>query len=562
MEAAERKINQVLTEGYRYEIPSYQRPYSWETSHVEQLLDDLWSSYERKSSRDDKPREYFLGSLVMVERSAVRREVVDGQQRLTTLILLLARLRDAMTTDAARAELAGRVVTVNPLADDEEEKEAPRILVRDVDRVFFREHVVNGRPIQAAFRQAIVQESDAPKLRFIENLELIDSFLKERDSKLVTGFANYILSQVSVVVLTAENFGSAYRLFNVLNARGMPLSDADLIKNALFQKLPAQRTNNQDLNAAWGRMEAAIGVDSFNQFFGHHLTSLTAMRPSGSLHEAYEPLIDRGGGPLTFMNSLALSARNYWRIQREANFVGEPLRSIRALKRVATTDWAPALLAFLNKPPKDMDEAEFLNLLERLTYQIWVRRAAVQRRRTIFSNLVAQLRDDASAAQLRGFFRNNADDAEFMKKIADNVYGNNYARAVMLRLEESEQDASVVKTFDDTVTVEHVLPQSLADPYWSKRFSPDQHRQWVNKLGNLTPLSGRKNNLAGNVGFDQKRAIIQERNATVSFDLTKAVVAERDWTPEVIAARQERLLKMARRLWTMQAAVSAARPAA
>jgi len=87
MEAAERTISQILTEQIRYEIPAYQRPYSWEKANVEQLLDDVWEAFEANDE------EYFIGSLITIEREKGRLyDVVDGQQRLTTLNLILTNL--------------------------------------------------------------------------------------------------------------------------------------------------------------------------------------------------------------------------------------------------------------------------------------------------------------------------------------------------------------------------------------------------------------------------------------------------------------------------------------
>ena len=90
MEATERTIGQILTEQIRYEIPPYQRPYSWDKTNVEHLLDDLWEAFEANDE------EYFIGSLITIEQDKnALYEVVDGQQRLTTLNLIFARLRDA-----------------------------------------------------------------------------------------------------------------------------------------------------------------------------------------------------------------------------------------------------------------------------------------------------------------------------------------------------------------------------------------------------------------------------------------------------------------------------------
>jgi Protein of unknown function DUF262 len=99
MKAEERTISNILTEQLCYEIPPYQRPYSWEKENVQQLLDDIWEAY---ASNDN---EYFIGSIITIERERDRRyEVVDGQQRLTSLNLVLARLRDRILSASQSQE--------------------------------------------------------------------------------------------------------------------------------------------------------------------------------------------------------------------------------------------------------------------------------------------------------------------------------------------------------------------------------------------------------------------------------------------------------------------------
>lgn len=256
MEAAEKTISQILTEEIRYEIPPYQRPYSWEKGNVEQLLEDVWEAYEAKDE------EYFIGSLITIEREKGRRyEVVDGQQRLTTLNLLFAKLRDAVD-EPARSELGRRVLPRNALTGEEE---SPRLTLRQRDQNFFRRHVLSSKEISPAIRAEIVKEQDAPKQRIVENLDAIDEFISRHDQKTLKLFANYLLTKVYVVFVTTSSWQSAYRLFNVLNARGMALSNADLIKNRLFARLGGDAKRSEELEEAWLNLEEQIGIDRLDQ---------------------------------------------------------------------------------------------------------------------------------------------------------------------------------------------------------------------------------------------------------------------------------------------------------
>ncbi|QEL20756.1 DUF262 domain-containing protein [Limnoglobus roseus] len=109
MNAGERTIDKVLTEQICYEVPPYQRPYSWEEENVRQMLADIWEAYERNDT------EYFIGSLITIEKDRDRHyDVVDGQQRLTTLNLIFAALRDRITDEAAKATLQNRILPRRP----------------------------------------------------------------------------------------------------------------------------------------------------------------------------------------------------------------------------------------------------------------------------------------------------------------------------------------------------------------------------------------------------------------------------------------------------------------
>ena len=221
MEAAERTISQILTEQICYTIPPYQRPYSWEKGNVERLLDDVWEAY---AAGDE---EYFIGSLITIERDkGALYEVVDGQQRLTTLNLILARLRDRIEEpEVAPAWQAGP--TEEPLHRGGGDAAAD---ASAKDQAFFRRHVLAGQSVTEAVRRDVDRDQDTPKQRIVEHLDAIDGFLSERDQRTLRLFANYLLRKVYVVFVTTASLPSAYRLFNVLNARGMALSNADLIR--------------------------------------------------------------------------------------------------------------------------------------------------------------------------------------------------------------------------------------------------------------------------------------------------------------------------------------------
>jgi hypothetical protein len=542
MEAAERTISQILTEQIRYEIPAYQRPYSWGKGNVEQLLDDIWEGF---FANDE---EYFIGSLITIEREKGRLyDVVDGQQRLTTLNLIFSRLRDAVD-EPAKSELGRRVLPRNALTGEEE---TPRLTLRHRDQNFFRRHVLAGEAVSEAVRNNIAKEQDAPKQRIIENLETIDGFIAQQDQNTLKLFANYLLSRVYVVFVTTASWQSAYRLFNVLNARGMALSNADLIKNMLFAQLGANAARSSDLDEAWLELEEQIGIERLDQFLAHHRSSIVAVKARKALNEEFEPLIQTSTSPFAFLEEVNGSAQNYLRIMQ--NDFGTPTarRAVRSLRRVAFEEWIPPLLAFLNAPVDGLTEEKFVDLLERITYQNWIRRLAFTARLTAYFQLINAIRAGRSADDVMAIFQANSNDEEFRTLLDGEVYGRPFAQAVLLRLEEADQDESVTKDFGGKITIEHVLPQALKDAYWQDRFTDEEHRLWLHRLGNLALLAGIKNYKAQYFSFERKKKIYAERNNRVSFDTTKPILAAEEWTTKLLATRQTDLIDRAQRIWSL-----------
>ncbi|MEI2707328.1 MAG: DUF262 domain-containing protein [Ilumatobacteraceae bacterium] len=233
--------------------------------------------------------------------------------------------------EPAKSELGRRVLPRNALTGEEE---TPRLTLRQRDQSFFRRYVLAGEVVPEAVRKEIAKEQDAPKQRIIENLEAIDTFIAQHDQKTLKLFANYLLSRVYVVFVTTASWQSAYRLFNVLNARGMALSNADLIKNMLFARLGGNTARSSDLDEAWLELEEQIGIERLDQFMAHHRSSIVATKARKALHEEFEPLIETAAVAVHFPRRVEylrpqLSARSAGMSSRRLQLVA-PIRSLQA----------------------------------------------------------------------------------------------------------------------------------------------------------------------------------------------------------------------------------------
>lgn len=542
MKAAESKLSEILSSTKVYEIPEYQRAYSWQPEHVTALVEDLYDAFE-----NDMP-EYFMGSIIVIEKAhdAIF-EVVDGQQRLTSLNLVFAKIRDLVADPVQRNDVQKIILPVNNFKKEKSGK--PRLVVREKDRLFFENFVVKGI---SDFGTKALSET---QLRMKNNLKTIEDFLVKKSQDELCGFVDYLLENVCLVFVKTENFDSAYRLFNVLNARGLSLSNGDLLKNKLFQKAQSD-DEKENIKNSWSELENLVGLEKLDVFLSHHRTAIKGDKQQFNLFKEYQNILNEFQGTVSdFCNELSESASNYHKITSKNSFSGNIESLMISLKDVSHDEWIPALLALMNKNyvTDSAFFSEFLSLLEKITMQNWVRRLGKTKRNTVYYHAIKNINGGKSNDEIISSIKEEADNEEFMKLLASDVYGMGYDAAVLLRIEREMQDDSVFKTFNGVISVEHILPQKIKDVvYWEEKFTPEQQKLWVHKLGNLTLLSGRKNSAAQNYSFDKKKEVYLKRGKKVSFDMTKDVCDETNWTIEILEKRQKELLEKAAEIWKIE----------
>jgi len=537
MKAEESKLTSVFADNKTYEIPRYQRPYSWTTQNTEELINDIYDAYI------DEEKEYFIGSIITIETEKDRKyDVVDGQQRLTTITILLAKLRDLITDPAVKHDLQQRILPIDVYT---KEPESPRLIVRQQDRNFFRDHILMSKKRED--KTGLTE----PQRNFINNSETLEEFLSPKSEKELCLLAKYLLNNVYIVYVKTESFQSAYRLFNVLNARGLPLSNADLIKNKLFELTQDERSQDE-LEEKWNEFEEEITLSQIDVFLSHHRTSLTGNKQKNSLHKEFETYLNQyQHGSIQFLSELVSSAQNYNKIKR--NDFNDPAvkRVVASLRQVSYDEWMPALLCFLNNKVEGLTLLRFVSYLEKITYQNWVRRLGKTKRNTVYYNIINLINEGASGESIINKIKEYRNNEEFLSFISSDVYGTQYAASVLLRIEQEMQDLSVTKSYSGIISVEHVLPQTMSLPYWQERFTTEDHKKYIHKIGNLALLSGKKNSSARNYDFNKKKEVYNKRNSMVSFDITKEICLLPDWTKTVVEERQDKLVKKAAEIWSI-----------
>lgn len=240
----------------QFVVPPYQRPYRWDTDDAVQLLRDAHESCDAGEA------EYFIGSMICIKRDN-EYEVVDGQQRLITLTIILSCLSESIRNSGIKQELKERILRFDPFAKDA----IPRatLVVHERERDFYfnqvlhREHVEKGR-------------SDTERV-YERNRKEIGEYLKGMEQSDLERLAKHLSSSESVVFVEVDDFTSAFRLFNVLNNRGMRLNDADLVKNLLLEAVAGDEEGTRLVGNSWKIMEEQVGEDELHQFIRMHIIS-------------------------------------------------------------------------------------------------------------------------------------------------------------------------------------------------------------------------------------------------------------------------------------------------
>lgn len=554
LKAAEINLGRLFSDDFNFVIPEYQRPYAWGEGESLQLLADLHGALER-----DTQEPYFLGSIVLVkDATTALAEVIDGQQRLTTLTILLAVVRDLLSNEEIRQHVH-RLIE-EPAVFFEDKAAAPRLTLRPRDARFFREHVQkDGATTSLVSLSDNVTATDSQRA-MRDNAIALRRELAVWSQDELTDLFRMMGRRTFLVTVSTPDLNSAYRIFSVMNARGMPLSPPDIFKS---QVIGAIREDERPYYAdLWEKLEQELGRDEFGDLFLYvrAVTSQTrAVR--GLLQEFPEQVLNvylPSNGKDFIRDVLEPYARADARLIGQ-DFDGEgEWPSVNAwLKRLSqldNDDWRPVALWALKHHG---DDAVFLNAflqkLERLAASMLLRRVyttpRAQRYMDLLKELAAGYGLESSAFQL------SADEKrDTLDRLGGEIYLTRPVRKYVLLRLDSILAADPGASYDHKIiTVEHVLPQHPdASSRWVQDFSDEEAAFWTHRLGNLLLLNRRKNSQAQNYDFDVKKTgYFASSHGVAVFALTTQILNESVWTPAVVERRHNDLMHVLEVQWSL-----------
>jgi len=543
MQAHENRLRQLLDSTQQYIVPLFQRFYVWERNYWDTLWDDLVDLIED----DDPQRNHFLGSVVVIPATdsapgLPRFILIDGQQRIATLLVMLAALRDC-ARQADDTELAAEIEQRFLVNQFKHGGDAYKLLLSQSDRI--------------AFQHLIQAKTPRPEHRLCQCYDFYTKKLSAPHAPDRRALLSAAVDRLALVTITLAPTDNPYLVFESLNFKGHKLTEADLIRNYLFMRIPSDQQEAL-YQQYWLPMQDALG-DDLTEFVRHYLMRSGAFVKQSEVYVTLKNRLAQADVRET-LKELATFAGYYAKLLTPAQ---EPCKSLSAaleqFNRLDVTTVYPFLLNIYHDYARQaLSEAAFvdvLRVLENYLLRRFVCGLATNQLNKIFPALYVQTQQQnagefvpALKRTLQG--KGYPSNAQFRARLPTvKLYGqaglNQKARFLLETLEYSYPSKERVSLNDPIIQIEHIMPQTLNDE-WRAHLGANGstvHDLYLHTLGNLT-LTGYNKELSNDL-FAAKR----QRFATSHLELNRYFKTVEQWRQADIEQRAAVLTERAVQCW-------------
>ncbi|MCQ2668362.1 DUF262 domain-containing protein [Helicobacter pylori] len=557
-----------------YQIPIYQRPYQWTEENCKKLLDDLFSSYEYYKESD-----YFCGSLVLIaigtdsETNATTYDVVDGQQRLSTFILLAKVLADLYNgLDPEYLEYLQE--SWSDRHENREKKKKKRLdfdLVGSNAKKDFQDALDFFDDLDASKGEDSKSNgSSKSKNNYLKNAICLKNYLREKEIEDINDFIEWLYSNVVFITITCPDADKALRIFNVLNARGLALNATDIFKGELLKKLTEEK-EQEELATRWEDLRQKCLDNGFamETLFSQYLAYLDPVTSREKMDKRLNTQFDKlQKSSLEYLDGVEDFYNAYVEV------LEMPDRYAHLLSYVPTDSWRAILCASLLHRYNQSEIEALKELLVKFYYQDWVAGRKQSTREQTCCNIINALKEKKSVENIASIVKEYLDDnnkitQNFREKLKDDHLYEKHKRSsktswlkpILILVEYFISDDPRPKRIEkNDFHVEHILPQK-PDPssQWVKDFSEEERELYTHSLANLTLLGGIKNSQASNLDFKEKKEIymgktIKPNNKRTMTCYKMAIdIAHKytEWTPKSLEKRKEEPIQIIESVLTL-----------
>jgi uncharacterized protein with ParB-like and HNH nuclease domain len=523
-----------------YQIPDYQRPYSWVDDQVEQLWDDLTTAFENNLDDPNLDINYFLGSVITVPGEKGYQDVIDGQQRITTLMILFCVIRDLfpdINSEVNPDENPNviKISKINRCISDDNELRRLKFKTASVNQNDFQSTIIKAdtklivKPKQKNLKSSTKVKFENTASIFVEKLKNFE--LKHKGD--IGKFVDYIFNSVKVIKITCTNRSFAIKLFQSLNATGLDLTPTDLLKSYLLSRL------DEDLSKQfvddWNHVEIITASTDFrdlNEMFVSYEYFKLAANPKKSLEDELQEIfknLDPNTAINDVKNYVSVYDKNIFNSKDEIIYGLRYIRWSMYWKTIATAVFK------MNYP----NPLELLKELRRFYYLYWIAGKTLTQIKQSSFNMLKWIKDKQPLDFIKSELNKKMEDDRIgpfvLSNLRSDVYEQSWFKPVLLILEYAQSDNSN-KSFielSSNVHVEHIIPRKFKKfDEWS-HIDDDFFDTYGNSIGNLTLLSGSKNIEASNNSFLTKTNVYKglgknnnKSNGVTGFEITKLIINE------------------------------------
>jgi len=390
---AEYPLSKIFSSDFDFTIPSYQRPYAWTTDETSELFDNLYEFY-----RSEEEDSYFLGSIVLIKKEGhPRSDVIDGQQRLTTLTILLAALASKLSGDLRKAFESHIREPGRPSQGLEPEL---RLRLRERDREFFAQYVQGLNfdgllALDAARLPNEAQRNIQQNSRLLMD-RLTQTFQDKEDE--LRAFGSFVVQRCFLVVVSTPNRKSAFRVFSVMNSRGLDLLPSDIIKADAIGQIPTER--QEEYTNRWEDMEVQAGRDGFNDLFMFVRMIFAREKAKRALLEEFRShVLSSVRDPIKLVEDVLEPYTEAYMMAKRCQYVAtahsqEVNSYLKWLNRIDNSDWLPPAIQFLAQKKNDSEYVLwFFTKLERLAAYLHICAKNVNQRIERYADTAVRLRN-------------------------------------------------------------------------------------------------------------------------------------------------------------------------
>ena len=554
-------FNDIIGNGKIYKVPDFQRDYSWDEDNWEDLWNDILTINENNES-------HYMGSIVLLNKGDSNYQIIDGQQRFTTLSIIslavISKLKELALNNIEKEENTERVNLL--MKDYIGQKDSvsltysSKLFLNENNDSFYQRRLLSfSKPIN------IKKLLDSEKLlwkayEFFTNK--INDLYKNMNngSELASFLKHKVGKNLLFIQITVEDELNAYTVFETLNSRGVELTSTDLLKNYLFSLVAKSSSDLEQVKKQWKKIIDIIGLKNFPVFLRHYLNSKMKLINKGSLFKAIKQSVQKDDAVFTLLDNLEESAYiyvalgnpndEYWKGDNDL------IESIDALKLFGVTQNKSLLMV----AHKYLDTSSFNRLLKAIV-TISYRYNVIGRRQT---NIMDKIYNNASILVNNGNGKIGLgeilnsikelyiSDDDFKNSFEGKTFNTNnsnhkkQARYTLYKIEGQIENGAKYNYSSDSGTIEHILPENLTQD-WEEIFSEDEHIRNIYKIGNFTILETNKNRDIADKNFNIK----QKMYTTSKYAITNTIEAS-EWNINALKHRQSKLATLACGIWKIQ----------